>query len=654
MARQTFALIIGIDKYESNDIWNLNSAAKDARTIEQWLVRDLQVPRGHICKLLDSQATKRGIEDTFMSHLVNNPNIEPGDALVLYFAGHGSSIRAPAEWFDQGRGDVPVLCPYDYDVKASSRHVNAGISDRSLQAMLQDLAQVKGDNITLILDTCFSLPPTSDIEPKERHHIRFTPTRKARPEDLLACLWRSAIPHKAEPFAQRGFTGAASSSHVVLAACGSGWAATERDEGGNFTCALMTLKESRPLHKLTYADVAHELGSIMEDHQLAACAGANVDRLLFNGVPFPTDPHLVSASSYEDRMCIDAGAVHGVLVGTEFTLHSHNHKGSLNPTIGTFVAIEVFSTWCFADSSVPTKHTPRGGWARIVRWHNRTPFYVNVKPSFSLCRRARLVSKLPSKPADVSNKHGVKIARVDCAETADLTVRVRSQGLLLERRDPLIAGNCASEVSVTAIGTHAELRIVEAAARFHMHLYRDNPSKPLADLVSMELVRLNPCTWKPVSPNLLVDGRAELVDYQKGSIYAVVIHNRSDVDLWPYLAYMDAGGYYNISMVYHPDPAAPFAPLRRRSSMIIGSGTTESEALSFALADGLDRGSGFLKLFLSTTYTTLTLLEQCPTLTSVKHAGIPSKSSKLAKTELDDTLWDTLLASVTVVRPALS
>ncbi|KAJ2989725.1 hypothetical protein NUW54_g8690 [Trametes sanguinea] len=96
MARQVFALIIGIDNYESNDIWNLHSAAKDARRIEQWLVRDFQVPRSHICRLLDHQATKRNIEDIFMTHLVNNPAIEPGDALVVYFAGHGGSYGAVA------------------------------------------------------------------------------------------------------------------------------------------------------------------------------------------------------------------------------------------------------------------------------------------------------------------------------------------------------------------------------------------------------------------------------------------------------------------------------------------------------------------------------------------------------------------------------
>ncbi|KAI8993906.1 caspase domain-containing protein [Trametes punicea] len=652
MARQLFALIIGIDKYESGDIWNLRSARKDARRFEQWLVRDLQVPCNQIRTLLDSQATKRNIEDTFMSHLVNNAAIEPGDALVVFFAGHGSSIRAPSGWFDQGRGDVPVLCPYDYDTKVSAGCVNAGISDRSLHAMLQDLAQVKGDNITLILDACFSLPPSSDVEPKERHCIRYTPTYKAKPEDLLAGLWRSAIPHMAEPFAYRGFTGTTSTSHVVLAACGTGCAAMESEKGGDFTRALMALKDSRPIHKLTYLDVPNELRPYMMDkHQYAACAGANADRILFDGVPFSTDTQLVCASYREGRMQIDVGAMHGVSVGTEFSLHLHNCKGSLNLSSATFVATEVFSTRCLAEPRTPEKQVIRAGWARITRWNNQTPFLVNVKPSFwSFCRRSRLVSNIPSRTTEVAQNHGVKLARAKSAKSSDLTVRLRYKGLLLERRDPLIAGSCARDVRVGTTGVRSELRTIEAAARFHMHVYRNNASRPLADLVSMELVRLDSSTWLPISSNLLMKGRAELVDDEKGAIYAVVLRNHSDVDLWPYLAYFDAGGYYNISMVYHPDPGASVAPLRRRSYMVIGSGTTESEALSFALVDGVDRGTGFLKLFLSTVPTTMTLIEQGPALTSIKHSTPLGGWSGGIKATAEDTAWDTLLASITVVR----
>ena len=84
---------------------------------------------------------------------------------------------------------------------------------------------------------------------------------------------------------------------------------------------------------------------------------------------------------------------------------------------------------------------------------------------------------------------------------------------------------------------------------------------------------------------------------------------------------------------------------------MIGSGTTESEALSFALTDGADKGAGFLKLFLSTTYTSMTILEQGPTVASVTQPMYgPGDQSKTARLVPDNALWDSLLASITVVR----
>ncbi|KAI0368345.1 hypothetical protein BV20DRAFT_470720 [Pilatotrama ljubarskyi] len=650
MTAQVFALLIGINRYQSEDIWNLRSATLDARAVERWLVHDLQVPGGHICTLLDSQATKRTIEDKFMSHLVNNPLIEPGDALIVYFAGHGSSIRAPPGWFDQGRGDVPVLCPYDYDIKHRTRHVNAGISDRSLHAMLQDLAQVKGDNVTLILDTCFSLPPTGDMEPKERRYVRYTPTRKATSEDLLAGLWRSAIPHEAEPMARRGFTRSSSPSHVVLAACGAGWVATERLDGGNFTRAMLALKDSRPLHKVAYSDVPHDLAPYLGDHQYAACAGLHTDRILFAGVPFSVDPHFVSATMQDnDHLRIDAGAIHGVSVGTEFTLHPHHHRGSLNTPLGVFVAKEVFSTWCIAGCNAPVKDVLRDGWVRITRWNNPSPFRVTIRHSlFHFCRRSRLARKIPSEAADVLHGRGVAVVRTGRSRDADLTLCLRSRGLTAERHDPLISETCSVTLSIPSAGTRTDMRAVEAAARFHMHLYRTNPSRPFAHALKMELFRLDPATWTRVSGNLLVKGHAQLVDDEENSIYAVVLHNHSDVDLWPYLAYFDAGGY-SIAMVHHPDPASPIPPLRRHSRMVIGSGSSESEALSFALADSAHPGAGFFKLFVSTVYTRMSVLEQGTSPTVVQDSFLDQDDHfKRLAHATDGILWDTFLASVTI------
>ena len=383
MTRQTFALLIGINEYQSADIWNLRSAKKDARRIEQWLLHDLLVPPGHICTLFDSQATKGNIEDRFASHLIQNPAIESGDAIVVYFAGHGSSLRAPSTWLERGHGDVSVLCPYDYDTKISSGRFNAGISDASLDAMLQDLSEAKGDNITVILDTCFSLP-SGHIDPLERRVIRYTPTRKAKPQDLLAGMWQgSTHSRKAPSVGGRGFTGVAPASHTVLAACAAGWAAVERDDGGIFTSAFMALKDSRALHKVTYADLPLELRPYMGDHQEAVCAGANADRILFNGVPFASDNHFVAAAPHDEKhLRIHAGAMHGITVGTELSLHPHNHKGSLNLPLGIFIVTEVFSTWCLAEPDHPGKEAQRGGWAQVTRWNTETPFRVDVQPSF--------------------------------------------------------------------------------------------------------------------------------------------------------------------------------------------------------------------------------------------------------------------------------
>ena len=648
MAGQVFALLIGIDKYQSGNIWNLNAAVDDAESVERWLTNDLQVPRGHICTLLDSQATKRNIEERFMSHLVNNSAIEPGDAIIVYFAGHGSSIRAPPGWFDRGRSDVSVLCTYDYDTKPPKGPTVAGISDRSLHAMLQELARVKGDNITLILDTCFCLPPSHDDDSKERRYTRFTPTRKATSEDLLAGLWHGAVSQKAGPVGNRGFTGISCSSHVVLAACSSGSTATERKDGGNFTRALLTLKDARPLHKLTYADLPSELAPYMGDHQHPACAGAHVDRILFDGVPFAPDNRFIAVTVHDaEHVHVDAGAMQGISVGTEFALHAHNCRGSLNAQLGTYVATLVFPTWCLARPKSPGRQAQlRAGWARVTRWNNPGPFRVDVKYTlFSFLRRSRLVSKIPAAEDELAEKNGASILYAENANSADLSIKLGCKEITLERRDPLVSTNCSRLLRVPSSDTRTDAKTVEEAARFHMHLYRKNPSGPFSGKVSIEFSRLDPSLWRRTTSNRLVEGRTQLVDETKGanSLHAVVLHNDSDVDLWPFLASMDAGRY-RISVVYHPDPTASGPPLRRRSSLVVDSDSVEAEALSLA-----DHGAGFMKLFVSTTYTPMTILEQGLTTRRPAHGR-----SNVAKKDLhDSTLWDSTLAPINISRAAV-
>ncbi|KAJ3556247.1 hypothetical protein NM688_g2128 [Phlebia brevispora] len=175
----------------------------------------------------------------------------------------------------------------------------------------------------------------------------------------------------------------------------------------------------------------------------------------------------------------------------------------------------------------------------------------------------------------------------------------------------------------------------------------------MLELVTMELYRLDAMTWTRVSGNLLVDGRAQIVDDEKNSIYSVVVHNYSDYDLWPYLVSMDSSGY-SISMVYHPDSTLSSPPLKRHSHMVIGSGTLDSEALSFALSDGVNTGATFLKLFVSSVYTPMAFIEQGPSPTLSRNAP-PSermKSNDLGPDSVE--LWDSVVACVTIVRRTLT
>jgi len=177
-----------------------------------------------------------------------------------------------------------------------------------------------------------------------------------------------------------------------------------------------------------------------------------------------------------------------------------------------------------------------------------------------------------------------------------------------------------------------------------------NPTVPLRKKVVMGLHRLNSESWLPVEENLLEDGKVTLT-HDDNFIYAVTLQNLADVDLWPYLFWMDATGYA-IRPVYLPDPADTTPPLPRGSKMTIGTGTVGSEALAFALHDGESYNSGFLKLFLSTAYAPMNLVEQgSPTseqrpLLDVSPSPVMGKSGITPPKEL----WDTMMACVTVAR----
>ncbi|KAF8894099.1 caspase domain-containing protein [Infundibulicybe gibba] len=640
MSTRVFALLIGIDAYKSGNIWNLQSCVDDAKRIRHWLTDDLNVPRDQIRMLLDNHATKQTIEDNFMEHLINNTAIEKGDAIFIYFSGHGSTVSAPRGWNPDSKRPtgVEVLCTYDCDTKQGNARI-AGIPDRSMHALIDELAKVKGNNITLMLDCCFS-PDRSSSDIRNRSHTRWTPTTKVKPDDLYNALWPGA---RSSPHLKGGFSNPHRPPHTLVAACGSGYRAVEGKEGGKFTAAFLKAVSEVSLHRTSYISLLERITSHMGDGQSPICVGQNKSRILFDGIPFVPNSQYVSVDLDNDkRLRIEMGAIQGVVEGSEFSLHIHNYRGSLNPSIAIAVVSDVHPTWSLGHTKTSDSSVPQTCWAHISKWNNRRPFRVHLKTTFtSLFRRWKIRKSIPSTTNDSPSKGGLNILRVKHAAQADISVTVGSRDTIVERHDDVIAANCRQIVRIESKGA---LDVIDDAARFHLHLHRRNLENPLRNLVDMELFRLDPASWKKIGNNLLEDGKLKL-PYERGTIYSVVIRNRSQLDLWPYLLYMDPNSY-GITLLYRPDPA--LSPLPRGSHLEIGSGKPGSEALSFALPDNIHLDSGFLKLFLSSTPLAMGMIEQGLPLVLLPPPA--QENPSLTNMVSDDICWDTNFARVTFIR----
>ncbi|KAJ7794706.1 hypothetical protein B0H14DRAFT_2392344 [Mycena olivaceomarginata] len=115
-------------------------------------------PPSAVRALTNSNATRSAIITAFKEHLIYNSDISPGDTIIIYYAGHGGRVRAPADWRAPS-GMVETLCPAD-----QACGVVPGIPDVTINALLSSLAQKKGTNITFVCDSCHSGGVTRNSE----------------------------------------------------------------------------------------------------------------------------------------------------------------------------------------------------------------------------------------------------------------------------------------------------------------------------------------------------------------------------------------------------------------------------------------------------------------------------------------------------------
>ena len=97
-----FGLIIGINEYQSGEIPNLKGCKMDAQSMVDLLSQKFHIRSSHFRCLADKNATRSAIIDGFQHHLIENNNIEHGDVMIIYYAGHRSRPTAPNERMGYG------------------------------------------------------------------------------------------------------------------------------------------------------------------------------------------------------------------------------------------------------------------------------------------------------------------------------------------------------------------------------------------------------------------------------------------------------------------------------------------------------------------------------------------------------------------------
>jgi len=149
-----FGLIIGIDKYQSDEIRDLKGCKRDAQSVVDFLSHKFHIRSSHFLRISDERATRRAIIDGFQNHLIENSHIEHGDPMVIFYAGHGSRAYAPDGWIaDKKR--VETVCPHDERSIGHDGKEIFGIPDRTIGGLLRKLSFIKGDNIVRVLSCTF-------------------------------------------------------------------------------------------------------------------------------------------------------------------------------------------------------------------------------------------------------------------------------------------------------------------------------------------------------------------------------------------------------------------------------------------------------------------------------------------------------------------
>lgn len=182
-----WALVVGVDQYESSRIAPLRYASADARVVAQVLRDSCGLPAEHVLLMTtDGPAAERPTSTNVLSRLAGLRGVvRPDDAFLFYFSGHG--VLEDGESF--------LLTPDASPVSVALMRRSA-LSAHELREALLDL---RASRVLLLIDACRNDPQAgrgsgdNPLTEGMSRDLVLVPRTAARPPDVVATLFACRV-----------------------------------------------------------------------------------------------------------------------------------------------------------------------------------------------------------------------------------------------------------------------------------------------------------------------------------------------------------------------------------------------------------------------------------------------------------------------------
>ncbi|MFB2894652.1 caspase family protein [Aerosakkonemataceae cyanobacterium BLCC-F50] len=663
-----WALLIGIDEYLKKED-NLRGCVNDVEAMRIFLINQLGVPENHIRLLTNQEATRANILQAF-EDLINNPDIPPGSQIFFHYSGHGSQMPDPKE----PDGQKETIVPHDSRVDGVF-----DIPDKTLAALLDRLAERKGNNITVILDCCHSGTGTRD--PNRNPNLAKTrnvqPDNRIPPPDLDTDI-RTGVKSRgkgASGWATEGIT------HVLLAGCRDDEKSQEylsRDQGKEVWHGALTYFTLQALRQITpnttYADLYEQVAvkvNSYNDKQMPQCEGDR-DRVVFGGVRVERDPFIIVQKVEGNEVTLSSGQIHGLLQGTEVALYPPEvrTKNDLPTPLTTVEVTSALATTAIAKikEGMPIVTIPKFARGLITKH-----IYAGLRQTVALeadlgeeneLAIAHLRQAIQGASPDSGSPYLEVLENPD--QVADLRVKAANGKLSIYNStgEQLVVPEDIKDEGGNEI---AVLHSLESIVRYRtLQKLVNNESSELVGKVKLRLLRYmydGSLTEELPAGAVGTGGEITLTfnpEREELNDYVLEVINESSQPIYAYLLLLNPD--YSITLQY-PQLRQQDEIKAKGGKLTIGF-DNRKERLNFSLPEGWDSCRDYLKVIVTTNPTDFKLLEQkglnvpppqkmraaSSALEQLLDCVLSGKrfASSAAKKNLED--WATTSLSVTVVR----